>query len=137
MWVQTTTPCLLLLLPTAAACPRLLPALPWLAGKMKALAREVRGFSGRTRLPIYAASAICVRYDPGALAGWIRQSGAVLESLLACQEALPSVDWGRAPTAQQLATWVADPVVIYCHLSLQLPALPAPPTQTAWTRCGR
>ena len=32
---------------------------------MKALAREVRGFSGRTRLPIYAASAICVRYDPG------------------------------------------------------------------------
>lgn len=33
-------------------------------GKMKALAREVRGFSGRTRLPIYAASAICVRYDP-------------------------------------------------------------------------
>ena len=35
------------------------------AGKMKALSKEVRGFTGRTRLPIYAASAICVRYDAG------------------------------------------------------------------------
>lgn len=33
------------------------------AGKMKALSKEVRGFTGRTRLPIYAASSICVRYD--------------------------------------------------------------------------
>lgn len=37
------------------------------AGKMKALSKEVRGFTGRTRLPIYAASAILVRYDAGAL----------------------------------------------------------------------
>lgn len=32
---------------------------------MKALSKEVKGFSGRTKLPVYAASAICVRYDPG------------------------------------------------------------------------
>ena len=35
------------------------------SGKMKALSKEVRGFSGRTRLPIYAASSILVRYDSG------------------------------------------------------------------------
>jgi len=48
--------------------PLLLPPAPFhgRAGKMKALAREVRGFSGRTSLPVYAASAICLRYDPGA-----------------------------------------------------------------------
>lgn len=37
---------------------------------MKALSKEVRGFTGRTRLPIYAASAICVRYDSGARRHW-------------------------------------------------------------------
>ena len=48
-----------LLLPFLPAC------LAWrVAGKMKTLSKEVRGLTGRTRLPIYAASSICVRYDP-------------------------------------------------------------------------
>lgn len=48
------------------------PTLTTTAGKMKALAKEVRGFSGRTRLPIYAASAILVRYDSGGLHSFYR-----------------------------------------------------------------
>lgn len=49
---------------TQRRAPVALPLSTPPAGKMKALAKEVRGFSGRTRLPIYAASSICLRYDP-------------------------------------------------------------------------
>lgn len=53
------------LLPHASPLSPPHPPTPTLAGKMKALSKEVKGFSGRTKLPVYAASAICVRYDPG------------------------------------------------------------------------
>ena len=59
-WVSAT--CVPLMLPACPpACP---PACLACAGKMKTLSKEVRGLTGRTRLPIYAASSICVRYDP-------------------------------------------------------------------------
>ena len=43
--------------------PAMPPNLRRAAAKLKALSKEVRGFSGRTRLPIYAAASICIRYD--------------------------------------------------------------------------
>lgn len=46
---------------------------------MKALSKEVRGFSGRTKLPVYAASSIMVRYDTGE-----RATAKPVSSLLLC-----------------------------------------------------
>lgn len=120
----------------AAAAHCCCPSSPGKAGKMKALAREVRGFSGRTRLPIYAASAICVRYDPGALAGWLWQSGALLKSLLApvwSRCLVRAGAWRQLGLPHGLLTQQSSIAILpFNHLPCLLP-----PLQTAWTRCGR
>ena len=131
------------------------PPFPGQAGKMKALAREVRGFSGRTRLPVYAASAICLRYDPGEgpaqllldLLGLAAgcppmpmaacASGAGVPVSCSCRQSRVCCCWRRLPgCAHRLPQTASTGHPVAPRSCTRPPRFPHHP-QTAWTRCGR